>query len=461
MSDLIAEDLFSDPEIKKAKEILLNTIQKYKNKITKTEKAKDSLAKTFKSDLEKFATLRGGNLYYPYIGSGIGNGALVELTDGSIKYDFITGIGVHYFGHSHEEIISASIDAALQDTVMQGHLQQNKDSMELMEIILKGANKNAKEFDHCFISTTGAQANENALKIIFQKKSPANRILCFENCFAGRTLALAQLTDKAAYRDGLPPTIATDYLPYYDKSNHQGSIDKTLKVLTSHLTRHKNRYAGMCFELIQGEGGYTPGNEEFFKAIIKVLKENNIAVWVDEVQTIGRTTELFAFQHFHLENEIDVLTLGKMAQVCATLYSDDFKPRPGLISQTFTSSTSAIKSSIRLFQLLQEENIFGEKGKIIQVHNHFVDHFKKLNKKYPNDFTGPYGLGAMIAFTSFDGDLAKSKEFASKLFENGLIGFIAGHDPVRIRFLLPILSVTLEDIDKAVEIIEKTYLELK
>jgi 4-aminobutyrate aminotransferase-like enzyme len=54
-----------------------------------------------KNYLQEFAADRGGKLFYDYIGSGIGNGPLVELADGSVKYDFITGIGVHYFGHSH------------------------------------------------------------------------------------------------------------------------------------------------------------------------------------------------------------------------------------------------------------------------------------------------------------------------------------------------------------------------
>lgn len=76
--------------------------------------------------MDAFSEARGGKLYYPYLGSGMGNGPFMELTDGSVRYDFINGIGVHHFEHSNAKIIEACLDAALEDTVMQGNLQQNE-----------------------------------------------------------------------------------------------------------------------------------------------------------------------------------------------------------------------------------------------------------------------------------------------------------------------------------------------
>ena len=64
-------------------------------------------------------------------------------------------------------------------------------------------------------------ANENALKAAFQKRFPANRVLAFEHGFAGRTLALSQVTDKPAYRKGLPETLAVDHIPFFDPARPQ------------------------------------------------------------------------------------------------------------------------------------------------------------------------------------------------------------------------------------------------
>ena len=455
MSQLNADKLKNDPRVQKAKELLLEALNDAKSEISSAKAPNEDLKEHYQELIQRCGKARGANIYYPYLGSGIGNGALVELADGSIKYDFITGIGVHYFGHSDERIVESGIDAALSDTVMQGHLQQNVDQMQLMESFLELAQKNGSSLAHCFLSTSGATANENALKMIFQKNYPANRMLAFKKCFAGRTMALAQMTDKALYRDGLPVAMEVDYLPFYDANDHEGSIRRAVKVLKSRLERFPKSYAGMCMELIQGEGGYFPGNREFFVEIFKVLKENNIAVWIDEVQSFGRTTEPFAFQHFKLDEYVDLVTVGKMSQVCATFFTENFKPRPGLISQTFTSSTSAIHASQVTLDAMKD-GLFGEDGRVMKLHNKFVSEIENLNKKFPMQFTGPYGLGGMVAFTVFDGDLSKTKEFTNKLFENGVISFIAGKNPTRVRFLMPVMAINENDITEVAKIIDKT-----
>ena len=62
----------------------------------------------------------------------------------------------------------------------------------------------------------------------------------------------------------------------------------------------------------------------------------------------------------------------------------------------------------------------------------------------------------MVAFTVFEGDFAKTKEFTNKLFENGLISFIAGKNPTRVRFLMPIMAIDDSDISEVAKIIDET-----
>ena len=452
---LQSEKLRNDARVQQAKDLLVAALRDAQKEITQVRPADESLKIVYAQWLERCGTARGANTYYKYLGSGLGHGPLVELADASVKYDFITGIGAHYFGHSNEAIMLSGVNAALADTVMQGHLQQNCDQVLLMESFLNLAKKNGAPLDHCFLTSSGATANENTLKILFQKNHPANRMLAFSKCFAGRTLALAQMTDKAAYRDGIPLGMEVDYLPFYDETDHQGSIDQAVQTLNSHLVRFPEAYAGMCFELIQGEGGYFPGNRQFFVEIIKVLQANNIAVWIDEIQTFGRTDEAFAFQHFALDEFVDVVTVGKMSQVCATLFRAAFKPRPGLVSQTFTSSTAAIRASLVILEELRHGGLCGKNGKIVKLHNCFKEEMKKLARKFPGQFIGPYGMGGMCAFTVFDGDFAKAKAFAARLFEAGVISFIAGKSPTRIRFLLPVMDTEEKHIQEVCSLVEE------
>lgn len=454
LEDLVADQLHNDPRISQAKKLLQETMLAHIKKLTGIKPPNPALKISYEEFLARFTELRGGNLWYPYIGSGVGNGALVELLDGSVKYDFISGIGPHFFGHNHPNLLDSSIDAALSNTTMQGNLQQNKDSIELSQLLIENSG-----LDHCFLSSSGAMAVENGMKLAFQKQFPANRLLAFDHAFTGRTLFLSQITDKPSYREGLPSTAQVDYVPFYDYKNPELSINNTLQALKQHLIRYPKQHALMIFELIQGEAGFYPGTTEFFSAIMDFLKEHRITILIDEVQTFGRTSSLFAFQHFKLEKYVDIVTIGKLSQVCGTLFGKDYKPKPGLLSQTFTGSTSAIKASITILKTLLKENFYGPTGKIQNIHQQFVQHLENIAKKYPNFLNGPYGIGGMIAFTPFDGDYKKVTQLSHALFEAGIISFIAGTHPTRIRFLPPIGTLKEEDLINVAKILEKTLLE--
>jgi len=460
MSKTIAESYLTDPRIQEAKKLVAQALAEHSEKISGIKTGNPDLKQSYSKMLEDFSAQRGGKLFYNYIGSGIGNGALVELADGSVKYDFITGIGVHYFGHSHPGVVQAQIDGAVTNTTMSGNLQQNVDSPKLFDLILDQSNKYGAGFDHMFMTSSGVMAAENALKMVFQKNSPAHRVIAFEKCFMGRTLAVSQITDKAAYRKGLPETLSVDYIPFYDVNDHQGSIDKSVGLLRKYFARYPGEYAAICLELIQGEGGYWVGNKEYFQAIINECKKNNVSVIVDEVQTFMRTKEMFAFQYFGLDKDVDLVNIGKNSQICATIYRADHKPLPGLISQTFTSSGSAINAAYYIINEVANKGYLGENGKIEKLHVKFSQNLEALSKKYPDQIQGPWGIGTMVGMTLFGGDLAKSKEFTFKLFDNGCLSFIAGGAPTRVRFLVPAGATTEMDIDNVCKLIEKTLNEM-
>lgn len=458
----VAQEFFADPRIKEAKKLIREAVKDHQKKLTGVKHSDAAAKEEYLALLKKFGEQRGGALFYQYLGSGLGNGSLVELADGSVKYDFITGIGVHYMGHSNPDVIEAQIDGAISNTVMNGHLQQNTDSARLVDLLSTQACKNGANVKNVFLSTSGAMANENAFKMIYQKRAGATRFLAFEKCFSGRTLGMAWVTDKAAYRQGLPKTIDVDYIPFYCESDHKGSIEIAVNALKRHLYRYPGQYAGIIMEMIQGENGSWVGNTEFFEEIIKVCKENNISIFVDEVQTFMRTHELFAFQHFKLDKHVDVVSIGKNSQVCATLFNDDHKPKPGLMSQTFTGASAQIAAGYKIISEVVNGNYLGHEGKIEKCHQRFKGNLEKLAQKYPNKIKGPWGIGAMVAMTVFNGVEEKSKQFTFKLFENGALSFMAGGGTTtRVRFLMPILAVTEQDIDAVCALIEKTLCEME
>ncbi|HEX7008951.1 MAG TPA: aminotransferase class III-fold pyridoxal phosphate-dependent enzyme [Phycisphaeraceae bacterium] len=452
----LAERFLGDPRVRQARSQLLSVLAEYQAGLTSVRQADPALRADYEQLLDQFSELRGGALYYPYLGSGLGNVALVELADGSVKYDLIGGIGVHGLGHSHPELVAASLDAALRDLVMQGNLQQNVESVQVSRLLVEMACQQGAKLVHCFLSTSGAMANENALKMVFQKHYPADRLLAFEGCFMGRTLALAQVTDRAAYREGLPQTLAVDYVPFFKAQSPQASTEQALATLRRHLGRYPGQHAAMCFELVQGEGGYYPGDRPFFVALMRELKRRGVAVVVDEVQTFGRTSQPFAFQHFGLDEYVDVVTVGKLTQLCATLFTEEYRPRPGLISQTFTAATASIFAARAILTRLRRGDFFGPQGRVAQIHQRFVERLEGIGQRHPGWVQGPYGIGAMIGFQVFDGSAELTRRVLRELFDAGVIAFQAGANPARVRFLPPVGAIRDKDIDAACDILEQT-----
>lgn len=456
MDELTAEKLARDPRIAEAKRLLIETMQDHQKQLTGVRPADPARKQSYDEALESFTQIRNAKLWFPYIGSGFGRGPLVELLDGSVKYDFISGIGPNFFGHCPHAFLPDLVDAALSDTILQGYLQQNHDSLELCKLLTK-----VSELPHCYLSSAGVMANENALKIAFQKNFPARRVLAFEKCFAGRTLALTQVTDKAVYREGLPPTLTVDYLPFFDHQRPQESTAEAVRMLKDYIHRYPKDHAVIIFELVQGEAGFYYGTTEFYTTLMDIAKENGIAIFADEVQSFGRTSQLFAFQHFGLQKYIDLCAIGKLSQVCATLVSNEYAPRPGLISQTFTSSTSAIRCSHTIIETLLNQNFYGPQGKNLKIHQRFTQHLEAWARDYPHLVKGPFGIGCMIAFTPFNGDNHLVNRFVHALFEAGVIGFVAGGNPTRVRFLPPGGILQEEEIDQAMEIVKHTLVNFK
>lgn len=446
-----ASQFLNDPRVLEGKKLLLEALKEHQEKITAIRAPREDLKRELTEQLGRFEKARGAGLWYPYVGSGIGHGPFVELVDGSVKLDAVGGIGVHIFGHSHPEIVASSIEGALENTVMQGHLQQGTASLELCERLctLSG-------MDHCFLSTSGAMACENALKIAFSQRTQSKRVIAFDKCFMGRTLALSQITDKPDARKNLPSTLRVDYIPYFDPLNPEESTQKTIAELKKLLHRYRGEHSALCVELIQGEGGLRSGSKEFFEQVFQLVRSEGILVIADEVQTFGRTSAAFAYDHFSMRDLVDIVTIGKASQVCATLYRRHLQPPAGLLSQTYTSSCSAIRAALKVLDLFEEKKLFGADGKNMQLERAFIEGVGQLRRDFPEKVHGPYGVGAMLAITPLEGKFDQVSLFAQKLFQHGVISFIAGSNPTRVRFLLPSIAMELDQMEPLMEALGKT-----
>ncbi len=462
----VGQSMKDNPAIREAIETIVREVRSHSAQIVDVRGPMPGSGEAYKALMQRAADVRGRALLYPYVSSGVGNGALVELADGSVKWDMICGIGVHFFGHSDPELIAAAVEAGIDDTVKQGNLQSNFEAYEFAETLLAEARKHSR-LKFCFPSTSGAMANENALKVCYQKHMPASRVMAFKDCFMGRSVTMAQIGDAAAYRVGVPLTVGVDYMPFWDQeaADRMGSkrfIDMAIEHAQMYVDRYPGQHACIIFELVQGEGGFNLAPRDYLKALMEFCKANGIAVWDDEIQTFGRLKRMFAYEMLDLGEYVDVLCVGKMTQACATLYTEAYNPKPGLLSGTFTGETVSFRVGQRIIERLRDGDFYGDDGRFARHHRLFTEQVRALASRHPEWFPKPVGApdivggeGGMMRFTPFGGDKALLPKACKHIFDEGAVIFYCGHGPYHLRMLPPLPVFKEADWPRVFECVER------
>ncbi|RNC81607.1 MAG: aminotransferase class III-fold pyridoxal phosphate-dependent enzyme [Phycisphaera sp.] len=469
MSQAVGSQIAHDDAIKAAIDTIVAQVNQHNSTITDARPAQEGTSTDYQSLLDRAGAVKGRPLLYPMIGSGAGNGPLVELADGSVKWDMITGIGVHFFGHGHPDLIRTSLEAGTQDAVKHGNLQSNFEAYRFCEVLLDLAKRNSR-LTQGFVTTSGAVANESAIKVCYQKHAPASRVIAFSHCFMGRTVTMAQIGDSAGGRMGIPLTTQVDYMPFWTEENIAKAggeaqfIERACEQLQEYINRYPKQHACFIFELVQGEGGFNVAPREYFVALMDICKANNIAVWDDEIQSFGRTGEMFAYETLDLGEYVDVFCVGKMTQACATLWTNEYAPKPGLLSGTFTGATQDFTAGIRILEMLRDGDLYGESGKLAKHHQIFREQVAALAAKHPNwfppvkhldDVCG--GIGGMMRMTPFGGDQKKIAAACKACFDEGVILFWCGHGPHHVRMLPPVPVMEESHWLKVFECIERGF----
>ncbi|NBQ14664.1 MAG: hypothetical protein EBU31_08675, partial [Proteobacteria bacterium] len=135
----LSSPLAADPEISTGIDAIVARVRAAQASITGARPADPARKESFAQAMKRTADVRGRGPIMPYLGTGMGNGPLVELLDGSVKWDMLNGIGVHMFGHGDPRMIAAAMRAGLSDLCMQGNLTSNQDSVAFGEFLVAEA----------------------------------------------------------------------------------------------------------------------------------------------------------------------------------------------------------------------------------------------------------------------------------------------------------------------------------
>ena len=358
-----------------------------------------------------------------------GKGALLLDSDGKEYIDLGAGIAVNTFGAADDEWIAA-VTEQLHKIQHTSNLYYSEPCTLLAEELCKRTG-----MKKVFFSNSGAEANECAIKVARKYYSDNHNgsegeIITLVNSFHGRTIATLTATGQEVFHKNFGPF--PNGFKYCEANNCE-----QLKSLISEKT------AAVMIEIVQGEGGVNALQKEFIDCIKAESLKNGFLIIADEVQTgNGRTGKYFACEHFGLKPDIisTAKGLGGGLPLGATILGERVENTlcPGDHGSTFGGNPVACAGALSIIRRVDEKLLkeVAEKGEYIVKK---VMSFKNVKSVS--------GLGLMLGI-EIEGT---ASDVAKECIKNGVLILTA---KTKLR-LVPPLSITYEQIDKALDILRE------
>ncbi|MCD8043559.1 MAG: aspartate aminotransferase family protein [Tannerellaceae bacterium] len=356
-----------------------------------------------------------------------GKGCRVWDSEGNEYLDLYGGHAVISVGHSHPEYV-----AAITDQVNKLGFYSNSVLNSLQNKLADKLGK-ACGYDNysLFLINSGAEANENALKLA-SFHNGKKRVIAFKKAFHGRTSAAVRVTDNpsiiAPVNEGLPVT----YLPLDDLAAVEAELQK-------------GDVSSVIIEGIQGVAGIQLPSDSFLKQLRDVCTQYNVVLIVDEIQSgYGRSGKFFAHQYAGIKP--DIITVGKGIgngfPMAAVIISPEFKPSYGMLGTTFGGNHLACAAGIAVLDIMEKENLVKNAAK---VGEYLISELQTLA-----GVKEIRGRGLMIGIEFHESIKAVRNKL---LFEEKVFTGVAGTNTIR---LLPPLTLSMEEAAEAIKRIRKS-----
>lgn len=347
------------------------------------------------------------------------SGATVWDENGNAYLDFYGGHGVISIGHSHPIYVKH-----ITEQVNKIGFYSNSIINPLQEKLANLLPKISEYPDYTlFLCNSGAEANENALKLA-SFHNGKSKVIAFKNSFHGRTSAAVAVTDNPKI---VAPLNAQQKVIFCEL-NDINAVKKEIA---------KGDISSVIIETIQGVGGLDEGNTEFFKELEKICKESGVVLILDEIQCgYGRSGKFFAHQHHGIKADIISLAkgMGNGFPIGGILISPEFKPSYGLLGTTFGGNHLACAAALAVLEVFKNENILDN---VKRRSSYFMKKFKSLPQ-----IKNIKGRGLMLGL-EFDFEVA---ELRKKLIYEKKI-FTGNSNNKNLLRVLPPLSITQNEID--------------
>lgn len=359
-----------------------------------------------------------------------GEGSYVWDEKGNKYLDFYGGHAVISIGHSHPKYVER-----ISDQVSKLGFYSNSVINELQKEVAKKLGKISGYNDYSlFLVNSGAEANENALKLA-SFYNGRTKVISFSKAFHGRTSLAVEVTDNPAIIAPINNNENVSFLPL----NNINVFEEEIK---------KRDVCAVIIEGIQGVGGIKIPNNDFLQAARKLCDETNTVLILDEIQSgYGRSGKFFAHQYAKIKPDLITVAkgIGNGFPLSGVLIHPKFNPTYGMLGTTFGGNHLACAAALAVLEVMEEESL--------------VDNSKNMGEYLMNQLKDlpqikeVRGRGLMIGL-EFDTPI---KDLRKKLLhEKKVFTGISGEKVLR---LLPPLSITKNEADLFVKSLRETITE--
>ena len=351
-------------------------------------------------------------------------GSYVWDDKGEQYLDMYGGHAVISIGHTHPHYVQR-----ITDQIKQVGFYSNSINIPLQqELAQKLGEVSGKTDYHLFLCNSGAEANENALKLA-SFYNGRRKVIAFSRSFHGRTSLAVAATDNPAIVAPVNQTDNVIFLPFNDIE----ALEKTFK-------EQGDDISSVIVEGIQGVGGIRVADAEFLKAIRKLCDQYNSVFIADSVQCgYGRTGKFFSHDHAGVDADIYSMAkgMGNGFPVGGIIIAPKIKAKHGMLGTTFGGNHLACAAALAVLEVMSSENLMqnaADTGAYIMKELSAIPVLQNVR-----------GKGLMIGFDVPDElkDLRKQLLWTHKIF--------TGEAKPNVIRLLPSLALRKKDADEFLE----------
>jgi len=361
-------------------------------------------------------------------------GSYVWDDKGEQYLDLYGGHAVISIGHTHPHWVKR-----IEDQLEQIAFYSNSIRIPLQQQLAEKLGKVSGKTDYqLFLCNSGAEANENALKLA-SFHNGRKKIVAFSKSFHGRTSLAVAVTDNKSYSAPVNETDNVIFLPFNDES-----------ALTDCFKKNGNDISSVIIEGIQGVGGINVANDSFLKKIRSLCDEYGAVYIADSVQCgYGRSGKFFSHDFAGVNADIYTMAkgMGNGFPVAGIIVSPSIKPKHFQLGTTFGGNHLACAAALAVLEIIEEEKLMGNAvmtGKYLRDELASIPELKNIR-----------GRGLMIGFDVPD----ELKDLKKNLLWNQQI-FTGEAKPNVIR-LLPSLALKKRDAEQFIDAIKEEIEKLK